>query len=713
MSNTVVCSQEDLPMSDTRVRPKRGPDLRPRRSKRSTSSVSQHDIGTRFPKTEVQIAIGGLYVLEGRLIRVDRQDSDGRIVVEDQIDGTERRVFPGMLTPRPIEAMQGTAPVGMTDGNLQADPGAPISCLSDAQKNVALERLGIIQPLVDLTVRSEQDVIRAARQSRRSARTIYRWLSDYLANGLSALAPQRRGVSVGTVRLDPRVEQIVDTVIRKAFAAGESSVAVSDVRAGIYTACDRLSPDDQGRTARYPGDATIQRRLSKMRPIAKNHTGETERLLRDLQRPVTGSIGATRVLHIVEIDHTVIDVHAIDDETLEPIGRPTLTVAIDDFTRCVLGFVLTLVPPSALAAALCLQRMRFPKETWLKELGLERLEWPMYGRPDIVQTDHGKEFVAPGFRYGCQRMNSAARTRPKAKPRYGGTIERVIGTLMRKFRLLPGATYIDMLKRATRKPTRDACYTLAGLEWEVVREIGRYHDTRHDSLGMTPRQAWDKALAARGSLAPPIPTISPELFVIDFMPRIERTVSRKGIEFGGRLYWAEALEPLIPLRKVVFVRPDPRNVRHLWIELPDDKGYVRSNLYQPRDFIGTTLWDYRAWCRRRRGPPILNHAVHADLLDESRERRAQAATRVKAHRSTAKTVTQTRRTAVQNRMFQAQARCEGAGSAQDATHAAEPAHAESSGRPQLTLVRTTPSEPDLSRLKATPGYVFRRNPRQR
>jgi putative transposase len=47
---------------------------------------------------------------------------------------------------------------------------------------------------------------------------------------------------------------------------------------------------------------------------------------------------------------------------------------IDDFTRCVLGFVLTLMPPSALAAALCLQRMRFPKEAWLKQLGFEQLE---------------------------------------------------------------------------------------------------------------------------------------------------------------------------------------------------------------------------------------------------------------------------------------------------------------------------------------------------
>lgn len=94
-------------------------------------------------------------------------------------------------------------------------------------------------------------------------------------------------------------------------------------------------------------------------------------------------------------------------------------------------------------------------------------------------------------------------------------------------------------EKATSKPIRDARYTLAALEWDVVREIGRYHDKRHDALGMTPRQAWDKAFASQSRLAPSLPTISPELFVIDFMPRIERQVNRRGIEYGGggRFYW--------------------------------------------------------------------------------------------------------------------------------------------------------------------------------
>ncbi|EJA0941205.1 hypothetical protein MRR93_003780 [Escherichia coli] len=49
----------------------------------------------------------------------------------------------------------------------------------------------------------------------------------------------------------------------------------------------------------------------------------------------------------MQIDHTVIDLSVVDDRDRQPIGRPYLTLAIDVFTRCVLGMVVTLEAPSA------------------------------------------------------------------------------------------------------------------------------------------------------------------------------------------------------------------------------------------------------------------------------------------------------------------------------------------------------------------------------
>ncbi|RCY11562.1 transposase [Escherichia coli] len=41
------------------------------------------------------------------------------------------------------------------------------------------------------------------------------------------------------------------------------------------------------------------------------------------------------------------DLIVVDDRDRQPIGRPYLTLAIDVFTRCVLGMVVTLEAPSA------------------------------------------------------------------------------------------------------------------------------------------------------------------------------------------------------------------------------------------------------------------------------------------------------------------------------------------------------------------------------
>lgn len=690
-------------MSEDPVRRRRGPDLRPRRSRRGTSLQGRPN---RSSDEELPIQIGRLYLLNDRLVQITRRTIEGRLVVTDQDTGSERTVLPGELRARPTDLVCG------------ADHSAEERALSDrmlteAQRAESVRRLDLIRPLLDPAARTKQVAIRVSCQAGTSTRTVYRWLGAYLEGGLSALAPAARGVATGTVRVDSRVEQIIESVIHEAFQAGEGSITALGLLPKIHAACDRLTPSGgTDQPVSYPGKATLQRRLSRLRKHFQNHVGETRRILRERQQPVTGSIDARRVLEIVEVDHTVIDVHAVDAETLEPIGRPTFTVAIDVFTRCVLGFVLMLMPPCALAAALCLQRMRFPKEPWLKQIGLD-IEWPMYGAPEIIQTDSAKEFPSPGFRYGCERMGSQPRTRPLAAPRYGGTCERLIGTFMRKFRLLPGASYNDMLGKATRKPVREACYTLSALEWELVREIALYHDTRHRVLGMTPRQAWDQAFAVKGRIAPALPTISPELCVIDFLPRIERKVGREGIEYGGRFYWAEELRPLIPQRPLITLRPDPRNVRHLWLQLPE-LGYVRSTLYKPRDFQGVTLWDWRGWRAQRRGPPVLNHTVHADLLDDSRERRKQAAAKVRAHRNTAKTVTQTRRREVQNRLFQQETRADRERSdPSQAPKPVEPGAPDGSRRPELRVVRSTAEGPDLSRLPATPRFVFRRTPRQR
>lgn len=73
------------------------------------------------------------------------------------------------------------------------------------------------------------------------------------------------------------------------------------------------------------------------------------------------------------------------------MGRPYLTVGIEEFSRAIVGMVITLEPPSATSVGLCLAHMVTDKRLWLQELGVAA-PWPMSGKPHALYLDNAKEF---------------------------------------------------------------------------------------------------------------------------------------------------------------------------------------------------------------------------------------------------------------------------------------------------------------------------------
>ncbi len=59
-------------------------------------------------------------------------------------------------------------------------------------------------------------------------------------------------------------------------------------------------------------------------------------------------------LAYVQIDHTPLDIEIVDDEFREAIGKPHLTLAIDVFSRMIVGYYLSLEAPSTTSVAMCI-----------------------------------------------------------------------------------------------------------------------------------------------------------------------------------------------------------------------------------------------------------------------------------------------------------------------------------------------------------------------
>jgi putative transposase len=72
------------------------------------------------------------------------------------------------------------------------------------------------------------------------------------------------------------------------------------------------------------------------------------------------------ILEVAEIDHTPVDLFIVDENTMLPLGRPTLTLLIDRKSKMILGVYVSFGGPSTEAVFKCLRHAILPKD-YLRE----------------------------------------------------------------------------------------------------------------------------------------------------------------------------------------------------------------------------------------------------------------------------------------------------------------------------------------------------------
>jgi putative transposase len=240
------------------------------------------------------------------------------------------------------------------------------------------------------------------------------------------------------------------------------------------------------------------------------------------------------------------------------------------------GCLLSLRQPDADALGATMIMGALKKDNLVERFKL-RSEWPTYGVPYQVHTDNGMDFRSDAFEVGCQMNNIDLMRRPPRRPRYGGPIERFMGTLNTRFvETLHGKTFNNTVVRklGNYNPERQACLTIDDLEHLFLEYVvEQYHNTIHSELHMSPRDAWYAAL--KDGIFEPKEPDAPENFRMDFLSFVDpdgrRGIESDGVHFKDISYYAPGLESLQPLeidghtpRRYV-VRYDRADVRYLYL----------------------------------------------------------------------------------------------------------------------------------------------------
>jgi putative transposase len=506
--------------------------------------------------------------------------------------------------------------------------------IAEADWAEAKRRAQILAPVATLDTCPQSVVQQAAAEVGCSVRHIYTLLRAYRASGgtLSTLVPPKHSGGKGKGRLSADLEAIIETTIQEDYLTPQKRTAqriVDEVRRRCYRA--NLQP---------PAANTVRSRLQALRADDMLRHREGARRARQKFDPVPGTFPPPPwPLAVVQIDHTPVDLIVVDAQDRRPIGRPYLTVAIDVYSRCIPGFCLSLEAPSAVSAGLCIAHAVLDKDAWLAQRGLDG-PWPIWGKPDCIHLDNAAEFYSEALRRGCDQHGIDIVHRPLERPHYGGTVERVLGTLMELIHQLPGTTFSNLTERGSYDAEGRAVLTLGELEkWLTIAITQYYHHAWHHGLGGIPLAHYEAAIVGTaetpGRGYPP-KIRDPRAFLIDFLPVVRRSLQRFGFVLDHITYYSSALRPLLGKQEKhtkFLIRRDPRDLSRIYVLEPESQQYLEVP-YRTLSRPAITLWEHRHAVQtlRQQGRQQLDEGALFDAIEQMRAITETAAATSKAAR---------------------------------------------------------------------------------
>lgn len=460
--------------------------------------------------------------------------------------------------------------------------------ISDERWSEALRREPVIRPLAANRRNSHAAVEAAARKLDLSGAQVYRLIKRFRDDPVTtSLVPDRPGPRKGARLLAHQIEEIIEDGIDTSYKRRERPTQQELLRhiRGKCAAAGLKPPSRKAIAARIA--------VRPHKEIIKAREGG--RVANNRLDPVQPGLRPKDPLEIVQIDHTRADLQLVDDLRRKPLGRPWLTLVFDVHSRCVLGFTVSFDNPSAVGVGLAITQAVQPKVGWLRERGLE-VQWPVYGIPRTLHLDHGRDFRSRALARGCEQYGITITYRPPGRPNFGGHIERMMGTLMKRVHALPGTTSSNVVQRGNYPSEEKAAITLSSFEKILALIISEYHNEIHSALGKAPLAVWRDGVERTGNPRTPD---DPNEFLLNFLPFTERIVRREGIRLSSKTYFDPGLSTLIGgnecKRRIVF---DPRDVTAIFVEMPD-KSHVRVACVDP-EVPPTSLWEHKAEMRRLR-----------------------------------------------------------------------------------------------------------------
>ena len=247
------------------------------------------------------------------------------------------------------------------------------------------------------------------------------------------------------------------------------------------------------------------------------------------------------------IDSTPGDIHLVSkSNSNRVIGRPTVYIIIDVFSRLITGCYIGIENPSWDAVSLALVNMVEDKVAFCESRGISINEedWPSHHLPRAMLADRG-EMISKKVEGVINELSVIVQNTAPYRGDMKGVVERFFRTMNNHLReTLPGGIQKDHMQRGDKDPKTEAVLTLKECERIIIQTILLHNATVVEDYSVTkeqiedgvpsvPVQLWEYGISLKtGSLR----MVDTEKMSLNVWPSATVPLSRQGLRFNNLFY---------------------------------------------------------------------------------------------------------------------------------------------------------------------------------
>lgn len=444
-------------------------------------------------------------------------------------------------------------------------------------------------------------------------RTLARWRKSYIQHGrtLVSLIPKHQAKGNSLSRLPPSDEMFFEQAVHCYLVGEQPSIASAFQYYSDSICMENLAVvENPIKSISYMAFYNRVKKLPAYQ-VMKNRKGQ---YTANVEFKAIGSHKPpSRIMERVEIDHTPLDLILLDDELLVPLGRPNLTLLIDAYSHCVVGFNLSFNQPGYESVRNALLSSIPQKDYVNKKYPTIEHEWPCYGKPETLVVDNGVEFWSVSLEQACLELGINIQYNPVRKPWLKPMIERMFGIINCKFlEPIPGKTFSDILEKGDYDPQKDAVMRFSTF-LEIFHRwiVDVYHYEPDSRRRYIPIISWQHGCKN----SPPAPIVGDDLAKLEVILSLSLQCMhrRGGIQRYHLRYDSDELASYrmnYPVqekgRRKVLIKLNPRDISYVYVYIDEIGGYIRVPCIDPVGYTaGLSLQEH-----------LINVKLHRDFINE-------------------------------------------------------------------------------------------------